>query len=703
MRELGMNNLLKSQSVGNEVEDLVDTMASSLRDASRLLKEGSQPSTSLHRFLAAMVDHVPDYIYAKDLEGRFLFANEAVVRGNGLSSVDEIIGLTDVDLHGEEASRSLGETERRVMETGQPDFGVAERGLKSDCWLMMSRVPLRDDLGRIIGVVGASRDISAHKRAEELMRTQAALLKEVAMGVALEPFIERARSALAVLLFPRSCEVLLAPQAAVPIEIDDKGHVSPILSDGGERYGIVSVSERLDDDLALAEFVSGVAQTIGIAIDRDRDAKKIAYLAQRDALTGLPNRSELDRQLHRILEDARAAGEEVAVAFIDIDHFKLVNDSLGHSAGDDLLRRVAARISDEVGGDGIVSRVGGDEFVVVMTRSQIDFEKRLAAIQAAVSRPLSLSGMSLQVTCSIGVACFDVHGDTAAELFANADMALYKVKENGRNGFAFFSSAMAEEARHKLQMLEELRGAVERDEFILHYQPQLDVTTGRIVGVEALVRWNHPHRGLVYPGDFIPLAEESGLILRIGEAVLSEACRQAVEWQEAGLPPVKIGVNMSARQFQDPFMPAQVARVLSRTGLDPALLEIEVTESLLMQDVDGAVSRMHDLNSQGVKLAIDDFGTGYSSLSTLKKFPLSRLKIDRSFIRDVPGDADDAAIAAAIVSLAGILGLEVTAEGVETAEQAAFLREVGCNVMQGYLYGRPVAPETVAEMIACRS
>lgn len=698
-----MNNLLKSQSVGDEVEDLVDTMASSLRDASRLLKEGSQPSTSLHRFLAAMVDHVPDYIYAKDLEGRFLFANEAVVRGNGLSSVDEIIGLTDVDLHGEEAARSLTETERRVMETGQPDFGVAERGLKSDCWLMMSRVPLRDNLGRIIGVVGASRDISAHKRAEELMRTQAALLKEVAMGVPLEPFIERARSALSVLLFPRSCEVLLAPQAAVPIEIDDNHHASPILSDGGETYGIVSVSERLDDDLALAEFVSGVAQTIGIAIDRDRDAKKIAYLAQRDALTGLPNRSELDRQLHRILEDARAAGEEVAVAFIDIDHFKLVNDSLGHSAGDDLLRRVAARISDEVGGDGIVSRVGGDEFVVVMTRSQIDFEKRLAAIQAAVSRPLSLSGMSLQVTCSIGVACFDIHGDTAAELFANADMALYKVKENGRNGFAFFSSAMAEEARHKLQMLEELRGAVERDEFILHYQPQLEVSTGRIVGVEALVRWNHPQRGLVYPGDFIPLAEESGLILRIGEAVLSEACRQAVEWQEAGLPPVKIGVNMSARQFQDPLMPAQVAHVLSRTGLDPALLEIEVTESLLMQDVDGAVSRMHDLNSQGVKLAIDDFGTGYSSLSALKKFPLSRLKIDRSFIRDVPGDADDAAIAAAIVSLAGILGLEVTAEGVETAEQAAFLREVGCNVMQGYLYGRPVAPDTAAEMIACRS
>lgn len=698
-----MSNLLKSQSVGDEVEDLVDTMASSLRDASRLLREGSQPSTSLHRFLAAMVDHVPDYIYAKDLEGRFLFANEAVVRGNGLSSVDEIIGLTDVDLHGEEASRSLAETERRVMETGQPDFGVAERGLKSDCWLMMSRVPLKDDLGRIIGVVGASRDISAHKRAEELMRTQAALLKEVAMGVSLEPFIERARSALAVLLFPRSCEVLLAPQAAVPIEIDDKRHASPILSDGGERYGIVSVSERLDNDLALAEFVSGVAQTIGIAIDRDRDAKKIAYLAQRDALTGLPNRSELDRQLHRILEDARAADEEVAVAFIDIDHFKLVNDSLGHSAGDDLLRRVASRISDEVGGDGIVSRVGGDEFVVVMTRSQIDFEERLAAIQAAVSRSLSLSGMSLQVTCSIGVACFDVHGDTAAELFANADMALYKVKENGRNGFAFFSSAMAEEARHKLQMLEELRGAVERDEFILHYQPQLDVTTGRIVGVEALVRWNHPHRGLVYPGDFIPLAEESGLILRIGEAVLSEACRQAVEWQEAGLPPVKIGVNMSARQFQDPLMPAQVAHVLSRTGLDPALLEIEVTESLLMQDVDDAVSRMHDLNSQGVKLAIDDFGTGYSSLSALKKFPLSRLKIDRSFIRDVPSDADDAAIAAAIVSLAGILGLEVTAEGVETAEQAAFLREVGCNVMQGYLYGRPVAPDTAAEMIACRS
>jgi diguanylate cyclase (GGDEF)-like protein/PAS domain S-box-containing protein len=687
------------------VEDgLLDAMTLRLRDASRLLKEGALATSTRHRFLAAMVDHVPDYIYAKDLEGRFLFANAAVVRDNGLTNVDDIVGLTDADLHGKDAAHGLSETERRVMETGEPDFGVAERGLKHDRWLMMSRVPLRDDFGTVIGVVGASRDVSAHKRAEDLMRAQAALLKEVARGVSLSPFIENVRETLEALCERRTCEIHLTRDVVDGFTFDhdpvSPGWAIPILSDSGEAYGTVVVLESFGDDVALSEFVSGVAQTIGIAIDRDRDARRIEYLAKRDALTGLPNRAELDRQLHLILAAAREAGDEVAVAFLDLDSFKLVNDSLGHAAGDELLRRVAARISDEVGANGLVSRVGGDEFVVVMTRSQDAFEQRLTAIRSAVSKPMALEGMNLQVTCSIGVACFDRHGDTPAELFANADVALYKVKENGRNDVAFFSSAMADETRRKLQRLEELRAAVDREEFVLHYQPQRDVRTGKVIGVEALVRWNHPERGLVYPGDFIPLAEESGLIVRIGETVLSEACRQAVEWQEAGLPPVKIGVNMSARQFQDPFMPAQVSNVLRRTGLHPSLLEIEVTESLLMQDVDGAVSRMHELNAQGVKLAIDDFGTGYSSLSTLKKFPLSRLKIDRSFIRDVPGDADDMAIASAIVSLAGILELDVVAEGVETDEQAAFLKDVGCNVMQGYLYGRPMAPEAVAKILS---
>lgn len=691
----------KPPAVENNEEDLHDAMASSLRDAARLLRESAHATSTRHRFLAAMVDHVPDYIYAKDVDGRFLFANAAVVADNGLSGVDDIVGLTDADLHGDDATVGLSVTERRVMETGEPDFGAAERGLKTGRWLTMSRVALRDDAGNVIGVVGASRDISAHKRAEELMGAQAALLKDVAKGLPLSPFVQKAKATLANLCGRDACKVDLHPKVleGFSADIDEYGWSTPIQSDTGDTYGAVLFSEGFGEDVALAEFASGVAQIIGIAIDRDRDARKIEFLAKRDALTGLPNRSELERQLRLTLDEARMAGDEVAVAFVDLDRFKLVNDSLGHAAGDELLRRVAVRISDTVGDDGLVSRVGGDEFVVVMTGSADDFEMRLAAIREAVARPMTLEGMNLQVTCSIGVACFAKHGEAPAELFANADLALYKVKEGGRNDIAFFSLAMSEEARRKLRHLEELRSAVDREEFVLHYQPQRDVRTGAVIGVEALVRWNHPERGLVYPGEFIPLAEESGLIVRIGEAVLSEACRQAVEWQEAGLSPVKIGVNMSARQFQDPFMPAQVANVLRRTGLDPKLLEIEVTESLLMQDVDGSISRMHDLNAQGVRLSIDDFGTGYSSLSTLKKFPLSRLKIDRSFIRDVPGDADDMAIASAIVSLAGILGLDVVAEGVETPEQAAFLMGVGCHVMQGYHYGRPMEPNAVADIL----
>ncbi|MDL2408522.1 EAL domain-containing protein [Rhizobium calliandrae] len=670
-------------------------------------------------WLVAMINHVPDYIYAKDLEGRFLFANRAIVLNNGLERVEDMVGLTDYDLHPSAAAESIAAVERHVMESGEPDLGLEERRLRGNGWLMMSRVPLRDKAGKVIGVVGASRDISARKRGESLMKAQAQLLKAVAKGVRLDPFLRDVAELLEEVIPGIAAAVLLRDEGAEELHIAAACRsaaavsISPadildnpaswrclaISSGDGGQHGVLAVQESSSHEASMFEFLTGIAQTIGIAIDRHYDAERITFLAEHDALTGLPNRTLLDRMLDDMLRRADEASGEVAVVFLDVDNFKLVNDSLGHAAGDELLKIVAHRISEEIGRDNLVSRIGGDEFILALQQTEEDFVPRLARIREAIARPLTLAGMNLQLTCSMGMACFAAHGKTATELFANADMAMYRAKENGRNSIQVFDPAMAENARQKLGRSEELRRAIERDEFVLHFQPQKDMTSGEIIGVEALVRWNHPTEGLVFPGEFIPLAEESGLIVPIGEAVLRKACGQAKKWQELGLPPVKIGVNMSARQFQEPGMIRHVAAALAESGLEPRWLEIEVTESLLMRDVQGAIMKMHELNALGVSLAIDDFGTGYSSLSTLKRFPLSRLKIDRSFIADIPDDADDMAITSAIVSLARILALDVIAEGVETEAQAHFLSEAGCHAIQGYLFSRPIPAEEMTRVM----
>ncbi|MDK4740008.1 EAL domain-containing protein [Rhizobium sp. CNPSo 3464] len=713
---------MRKAAVGEEVVDAVpvDTEEPITRGrAAEELPQSQEPSLAeRYDWLEAMINHVPDYIYAKDLEGRFLFANRAIVLNNGLERVEDMVGLTDYDIHPSAAAETIAAIERHVMETGEPDLGFEERRLRGNGWLMMSRVPLRDKTGKVIGVVGASRDITARKRGESLMKAQAQLLKAVAKGVRLDPFLSDVANLLEEVIPGTAAAVLLHKEGAQEFYVAAASpsacaaSISPadildnpaswrrfaISSGDGGQHGALAVQVSCHE-ASLWEFLTGVAQTIGIAIDRHYDAERITFLAEHDALTGLPNRTLLDRKLDDMLRRANETSRKVAVVFLDIDNFKLVNDSLGHAAGDKLLKIVANRISEEIGQDNLISRIGGDEFILALEQTDEDFVPWLTRIREAVARPLTLAGMDLQLTCSIGMASFAIHGRTAKELFANADMAMYRAKENGRNSIQVFDPVLAENARQKLGRSEELRRAVERDEFVLHFQPQKDMTSGEIIGVEALVRWNHPTDGLVFPGDFIPLAEESGLIVPIGEAVLRKACGQAKEWQKQGLPPVKIGVNMSARQFQEQGMTRQVAAALAESGLDPQWLEIEVTESLLMRDVQGAIMKMHELNALGVSLAIDDFGTGYSSLSTLKRFPLSRLKIDRSFIADIPDDADDMAITSAIISLARSLELDVIAEGVETKEQARFLSEAGCHAIQGYLFSKPIPAEEVTRIM----
>ncbi|TZG33024.1 GGDEF and EAL domain-containing protein [Agrobacterium sp. B1(2019)] len=704
-----------------------DVMPSAIPD----MGENANPSDR-HALLEAMIDHVPDFIYAKDLEGRFLFANRAIVTENGFDTVEQLIGLTDYDIHGEAAQRAgIPETEARVMRTGEPDLGYEERAMRGDIdrWLMMSRVPLKDKAGNIIGVVGASRDITQKKASERLLQAQARILQMIVEAARIEDFLEEFVKAIENLATGLACAVrvfeaaegepsvyaspALAQQeglAALFASISDPErlthpaeHVAfsfDIPASEGKAHGFVwCMLAGREPDAALVEFIGAAARMAGLAIDRKRAAEHIAFLADHDMLTRLPNRRFLDTRLPEILAAAAKANRRVGIGFLDLDNFKQINDTLGHSIGDALLAKTAERIAKSLRKYDLVLRVGGDEFVIILEERKDDVENRLQRIRAAVSQPLRIGNYDIKVTSSIGMAFFPEHGETTAEIVAAADLAMYEAKHNGRDSIATFTPNMADDLRKKFNRIEELRKAVERDEFVLHFQPQVDLANGRVSGVEALVRWQHAAEGLLGPEEFIGLAEETGLIVELGANILRKACHQAQAWAAAGLPPMKMAVNISPRQFQGGLV-QQIRSVLKETGLAPSLLEIEITETLIIQDVEASVRIMRAIKQMGVSLALDDFGIGYSCLGMLKTFPLSCMKIDRSFLTHLPEKTKDSAIVTIMIQLAGSLDIDVIAEGVETAEQAAFLRMAGCPYGQGYYFSRPLPADAIEAMLA---
>ena len=444
-----------------------------------------------------------------------------------------------------------------------------------------------------------------------------------------------------------------------------------------------------------------------VAIVRDITERKLAeerirHMAHHDELTGLPNRSLIRDRLDQAIRHARRNGRCVAVAFIDLDGFKLVNDGLGHNAGDDLLKVVGARMAGCMRRDDMLGRFGGDEFVIILADQPNDpmsVAPVLEKIRQAVNEPVLLEGQEVQVSCSMGVVMYPRDGDDPNTLMMNADAAMYRAKELGKNAFQFYAREMNASVEEKLVLLEGLRSAIEHKQFSLLYQPKVDLRSGRIFGVEALIRWQHPEHGMVSPARFISLAEESGLIIPIGDWVLQTACRQAMAWCKAGLPPVTMSVNVSPRQFEEKRLVERVAQALRDSGLPAGALEIEVTEGLIMRDLAQSVGKMGELKAMGVALSIDDFGTGYSSLSALKTFPISTLKIDKSFVSDLADNAGDQAIALAVISLGHRLNLRVLAEGVETEQQRRFLIENDCDEMQGYLFSRPLPAFELAELL----
>ncbi|RJF97485.1 putative bifunctional diguanylate cyclase/phosphodiesterase [Noviherbaspirillum saxi] len=498
---------------------------------------------------------------------------------------------------------------------------------------------------------------------------------------------------------------LAAPSCRADVEaaVRDlvQGRFCPTVEEQAVRFDgtIVDVAvTRLAFDYRNKPAIQIVARDIS---ERKRLETQLNYLATHDTVTGLPNRMLLMDRLRQMIMDAKRRHDQFVVSFIDLDRFKWVNDSLGHEAGDTLLKIMSRRMSSCLRESDTVARIGGDEFVL-LTQDAGNREQTmqmLGRVMAAVSMPLTLDGHEVAVTCSLGCSTYPDDGQDAEALLKCADAAMYRAKEMGRNKVQIYDMELRSQTDKRVRLETDLRHAVERGELVLHYQPQVDLQDGSIVGVEALLRWQHPELGSIAPAGFIPIAEDSGLIVPIGEWVIHQACMQNKAWQQAGLPPIRVAVNLSPKQLSAPGLIDFIAQCLSTSGLDPSHLELELTESASMDDPDTIIPLMHKLKTLGVRLSIDDFGTGYSNMQYLKNFPVDSLKMDGSFVREITTDSRSLAIADAIVAMAHRLGLQVVAEMAETEDQVMLLASHGCDHVQGYYFSRPVGAAECAELL----
>jgi diguanylate cyclase (GGDEF)-like protein/PAS domain S-box-containing protein len=714
--------------------------------------------------LQALIDQVPDYLWVKDRKSRFVIVNKALAVDSGRDSAADMRGLNDFDIHEPSRASAFAEAEQHILRTGVPlideeEFIVDAQGTGK--WLSSTKVPMRNGRNEVVGLIGIARDITARKRADSFRSGQAQILEMIATSAPLGEVLTALMHLMEAQLEGVFCSVQLidsdgllrlgaapsldpsyleqidgaavGPKAGscgtaafrrervIVTDIredplwDDWRHLvepfgyrscwsMPILSPEGTVLGVFAMyssaaREPTEEELALIQLATRFA---GIAIERTAAEEQIRFLANHDPLTGLPNRALLEDRLSQALLFAERDRRPVTVLFIDLDNFKLVNDTLGHNAGDTLLKLVAARMVEAVRATDTVVRIGGDEFVIILSEQRA--ERSLVAetvqrIQAAIARPIQLGAHQLRPTASIGIATYPRDGRTADALLANADTAMYRAKELSSGSFQFYTPALNSKAQQTLRLQAELQDALARSEFQLLYQPQVSFPARKIFAVEALIRWDHPQQGNISPATFIPVAEDTGLIVSIGDWVLNEACRQNRAWQDAGLRPITVCVNVSARQFSEGRFVERVRCALARSGLAARYLELEITESSIMRDVDAAVDSMKELQELGVGVSIDDFGTGYSSLSALKTFPVGRLKVDKSFVEHVADHAEDQAVAGAIIALGQNLKLSVIAEGVETEAQAAVLAEHGCREMQGYYFGRPAQSEEITRLL----
>lgn len=669
--------------------------------------------------LRTLADSVPAAIaYYELLSMQCLFANRQYAQSNGWS-VTSIVGKTVRDAIGEAAWAAILPHVERVK-AGEKVFYVRPLTLPSGelRQIEVNLIPHFDAVGVQQGAFVLITDITRHHLAEQAMRDSEERMRKFVSATTEGIFFHQkgilsdVNEALLVITgYAR--EEMIGRNTLDFVPEDERQKIIDYIAAGAEFLYECDVLHR-DGHRVPVEMIGKTVhrgtETFRLGVLRDITERKraqahIEYLARHDVLTGLPNRSFLAERLEGMLAMARRHEVTVAILYVDLDNFKTVNDSLGHHVGDLLLKEVATRLKAALRDADIVARLGGDEFLVALADlgAPGDATRVATKLLAAIAAPMLLEGRQVYVTPSIGISLFPRDGNAVDELIHNADAAMYRAKESGRSNFQFYGPSLAKGANETLAKEATLRQASLRGEFELHYQPQFSLRDGSLTGIEALVRWRHPQLGLIEPAGFIPFAEARGMIIPIGRWVLKEACHQQRKWQLAGYAPACMGVNVSALQFRRDALVGELAQILNETGLAAASLELELTESCLM-DNSAVADKLQALRALGVKLAVDDFGTGYSSLSYLKRYPIDKLKIDRSFIADLGTSDDNAAIVTAIISLGRALKLAVLAEGVETAAQLAFLKAGGCDEMQGYLRGRPLpAAQFAAAHLAPRA
>jgi diguanylate cyclase (GGDEF)-like protein/PAS domain S-box-containing protein len=677
------------------------------------LREAERISAELERhlhFTRALIDAIPNPVYFKDTEGRYELYNRAFdeLFANG----QDLIGKRVGDIYEDRLAREHSERDRLLLErpastayeVTMPIAGGDERQL------LYNKVSFVDRMGEVAGLIGVVTDVTAYKETEKALEASEArfrVLTESSLDLISvvdgEGTILYQSPALRHLLGFDPAETIgrkvieLVHRddrdqaiAAFRRVIDLRRSTEAVEFRLRHRNGMWRTFESLGTNCLDNPFIHGVVFNSRDVTDRKVIQQRIQHLAYHDNLTGLPNRLLFQDRLANSIARAERGGTKLSVLFVDLDNFKNINDSLGHDAGDELLRGVSRRLSQCIRLEDSLARQGGDEFIVLL--DTID-DSRGGSVVAqkilnALRMPFRVSGVEQHVSGSVGIALFPEDGRDPQTLMKNADTAMFHAKAQGKNTYQYFTAQMNIAVKRRMTLESALRRAVMQKDFVLHYQPQVDLKTGAIVALEALVRWRSAE-GMVMPADFIPLAEETGLINELGEWVLHEACRQAQVWRAMGLTRRRIAVNLSARQFADPGFLDIVTRVLHQTQVDPTCLELEITETQVMRQTEPLLALLNRLSEMGVQLAIDDFGTGYSSLSYLKRLPIQKLKIDQSFVRDLNVDPNDKAIVMAIINIARSLEMETIAEGIETEAQLNVLRDNGCDVGQGYLFSRP--------------
>ena len=695
----------------NFCDDELRVIASAFNEMTGAVQLREEMLRLKYNEIETVIENVPSVISIKAPDGKYLMVNHLFIEFFNIPR-DEIIGKTDVDIFSEQVAQQFSDDDLRVIQSKksiQVDESINQDG--EVYGFVSNKFPLLDSNAEVIAICSIANNVTENRKAESklmLARHMIDNANEAFVVTDLDGVIEEINDAyIKISGYEREEVVGKNPNIlqsgyhekefyeSMWQSIEDSGRWRGEMWDkrkNGEVYPKrLSINTVYDDEGMPYKYV-GIFTDV---TERKETEKQLEYLAYYDALTELPNRVMFYDRLQQAISTAKRDNHLLALMMIDLDKFKQVNDTLGHDAGDELLIVVAQKLKSLVRDSDTVARIGGDEFKIILTDIKSPDEASIVAQKLIenLRRPMRIKGRTVNIGASVGISIYPSDDEDIGQLVKYADLALYKAKDNGRNCYHYFSEDLQVQVFDHIEMESDMQKAIALGEFSLHYQPQIDLSDSHISGMEALIRWQHPRNGLIPPDQFIPFAEETGLIIPLSEWIMDAACEHLSAWSKKSVHPLNLGINLSAIQFQQKDLISSIKRIIDKHDIDPNNIELEITESMVMVDVDRAIETMHKLREIGVRLAIDDFGTGYSSLSYLKQFPINRLKIDQSFVCELGKDSKDAAMVRAIISMARDLGVEVVAEGVENREQLDFLTANGCQYVQGYYFSEPLDAE----------